>query len=60
MPAIIQLIALVAGVAAVFLIRKRYPKITTMEMAVIIALYFALVLLFTDPVVNFLFRKFAD
>lgn len=59
MIAVIQLVALVAGVAAVFLIRKRYPKISSTEMAIIIVLYLALVLLFTDPVVNFFFRKFS-
>lgn len=55
---LVHLIALIAGVAAVLLIRKRYTKISSMEVAIIIVLYFALVLLFTDPVVNFFFKKF--
>lgn len=55
---LVHLIALIAGVVAVFLIRKRYTKISSMEVAIIIVLYFALVLLFTDPVVNFFFKKF--
>jgi len=54
----VHLIALIAGVVAVLLIRKRYTKISSMEVAIIIFLYFALVLLFTDPVVNFFFKKF--
>ena len=55
---LVHLLALIAGVAAVFLIRKKYTRISAMEMALIIVLYFALVLLFTDPVVNFFFKKF--
>ncbi len=55
---LVHLIVLVAGVVAVFLIRKKYPKISSTELAIIIVLYFALVLLFTDPVVNFFFQKF--
>lgn len=55
---VVHAIALIAGIAAVFLIRKRYRKISSLETALILILYFALVLLFTDPVVNFFFRKF--
>ncbi len=54
---LVHLIALIAGVVAVFLIKKRYTKITTAEVAIIIILYFALVLLFTDPVVSFFFKR---
>jgi len=54
---LVHLIALIAGVVAVFLIKKRYTKISTTEVAIIIVLYFALVLLFTDPVVDFFFKR---
>jgi len=53
---LILLVFLIAGVVAVFLIRKRYPKISLMEMAIVIVLYVLLVLLFTDPVVNYFKR----
>lgn len=53
---LIHLVFLIAGVVAVFLIRKRYPKISLMEMAIVIVLYVLLVLLFTDPVVNYFKR----
>lgn len=57
---LIHLAFLIAGIVAVFLIRKRYPKISSMEMAIVIVLYLFLVLLFTDPVVNYFFNKFMD
>ncbi len=55
---IVHVIALVAGIAVVFLIRKRYTRISTTELAIIIILYVVLVLLFTDPIVDFILKKF--
>lgn len=49
----IHLIALAAGIAVLLLIRKRYPGIKSKELAIIIFLYIVLVVLFTEPVVNF-------
>jgi len=49
---IVHVFALIAGILAIFYIRKKYSKITTAELVIIIVLYAALVLLFTDPVVN--------
>jgi hypothetical protein len=49
---LMHLIALIAGIILILLIRRRYRKISTTELAVIIALYAALVLLFTEPIVN--------
>lgn len=57
---LVHLVFLIAGIIAVFLIRKRYPKISSMEMATVIVLYLFLVFLFTDPVVNYFFNKFMD
>jgi hypothetical protein len=54
---LVHLLALIAGVAAIFFIKKKYTRISAIEMALIIILYFALVLLFTEPVVNFVFNK---
>ncbi|MEN6463676.1 MAG: hypothetical protein ABFD62_00700 [Syntrophaceae bacterium] len=50
---IMHLIALVAGIVVLLLIRKRYPGISSKELAIIIFLYIILVFLFTEPVVNF-------
>lgn len=47
-------VALIAGLVVLFLIRKKYPGISSVELGIIIGLYVILVLLFTDPVVNFL------
>jgi hypothetical protein len=49
---ILHVFALIAGIIAIFFIRKKYRGITTTELVLIIVLYTALVLLFTDPVVN--------
>ncbi len=50
---IMHLIALVAGIVVLLLIRKRYPGISSKELAIIIFLYIILVFIFTEPVVNF-------
>jgi hypothetical protein len=49
---LMHLIALIAGIILILFIRRRYRKISTTELALIIALYVALVFLFTVPVVN--------
>ena len=49
---LMHLIALIAGIILILLIRRRYRKISTTELALIIALYVVLVFLFTVPVVN--------
>lgn len=54
---VIHLIALIAGIIVILLIRRRYPEISTKEITVIIVLYIVLVFLFTEPLVN-LINKF--
>ena len=53
---LLHLIALVAGLVVILLIRKRYRRIRAMELAVAMVLYAVLVLLFTEPVVNLVKR----
>jgi len=53
---LLHLIALVAGLVVILLIRKRYRRIRAMELAVAMFLYAVLVLLFTEPVVNLVKR----
>ncbi len=55
---LLSLVYLAIGITVIFLIRKKYPKITNKELAAIIALYVVLVLLFTDPVIEALNRYF--
>jgi len=47
-----QLVAFIVGCFVIFLIRKQFPKIRTIELIVILVLYAALVILFTDPIVK--------
>jgi Ca2+/Na+ antiporter len=47
-----HLIALLAGIIIILFIRRRYRKIRTTELVIIIVLYAVFVLLFTAPVVN--------
>ena len=49
---LVHLIALLAGIIIILLIRKKYPKMRKTELIGIIILYVALVLIFTEPVVN--------
>ena len=53
---VVHLIALMAGIMVILFIRRKYPKITTKEVAVIIVLYVLLVVLFTEPIVNLIYR----
>jgi hypothetical protein len=53
-----HLIALIAGIIVIFSIRRRYRKIKTKELVIIIALYVVLVLLFTEPIVNLIKKLF--
>ncbi len=52
----IHLIALVVGGIALFIIKRKYQKLRIIELIIIFILYFILVALFTDPVLN-LVRK---
>jgi uncharacterized membrane protein YoaK (UPF0700 family) len=51
-----HLIAFIAGLVVILLIRRRYRRISAMELAVAVVLYAILVLLFTEPVVNLVKR----
>lgn len=48
----VHLIALIAGGIIVFMVNKKYEKITSTEIILILVLYASLVVLFTEPVVN--------
>jgi len=48
----VHLIALIAGGIIVFMVNKKYEKITSTEIILILILYASLVVLFTEPVVN--------
>lgn len=52
----VHLIALVAGGLIVFMVHKKYEKITAKEIILIMVLYACLVVLFTEPVVNLIKR----
>ena len=47
-----QLVALIAGIIAILLIRKKYRKFSAIELAFIIVLWVVLVLLFTESFIN--------
>ena len=49
---LLHLIAFIAGIVLILLIRRRYRRISVMELAVVVLLYAILVLLFTEPIVN--------
>lgn len=49
---LVQLLAFIAGVLLILLIRRRYSKITKVEFIAVIILYALLVLLFTEPVID--------
>ena len=53
---LLHLIALVAGLVVILLIRKRYRRISATELTVVVVLYAILVLLFTEPIVNLVKR----
>jgi hypothetical protein len=48
----IHLIALVVGSIILFMVKRKYQKIRIVELIIIFILYFILVALFTDPVLN--------
>lgn len=48
----IHLIALVVGGIILFMIKRKYQKLRIIELIIIFILYFILVALFTDPVLN--------
>jgi hypothetical protein len=48
----IHLIALVVGSIILFMVKRKYQKIRIIELIIIFILYFILVALFTDPVLN--------
>jgi len=51
-----QVIALAAGCVLLWFIRKKYQKISTTEVILILVLYTAMVVLFTDPIINMVKR----
>lgn len=53
---LLHLIAFVAGLVVILLIRKRYRRISATELTVVVVLYAILVLLFTEPIVNLVKR----
>ena len=48
----VHLIALVIGGIILFIIKRKYQKIRIIELIIIFILYFILVALFTEPVLN--------
>jgi hypothetical protein len=48
----IHLMALVVGGIALFMVKRKYQKMRIIELTIIFILYFILVALFTDPVLN--------
>jgi hypothetical protein len=48
----IHLIALVVGGIIILMVKRKYKKIRISELILILILYFILVFLFTDPVLN--------
>jgi hypothetical protein len=48
----IHLIALVVGGIILFMVKRKYKKMRVIELTIIFILYFILVALFTDPVLN--------
>jgi hypothetical protein len=52
----IHLIALVVGVFIILMVKRKYKKLRIIELIVILILYFILVLLFTEPVLNLIKR----
>jgi hypothetical protein len=53
----LHLLALVLGAIILFIVKRKYQKIRIIELFIIFILYFILVALFTEPVLN-LVRKF--
>jgi hypothetical protein len=51
-----HLIALIAGGIILFMLKRKYPKISILELIIISILYVLLVVLFTAPAQDF-FRK---
>jgi len=52
----VHFLVLIFGILVIWLIRRKYRKIKPMEFTVIIILYVLLVLLFTEPIVNWIRR----
>lgn len=48
----IHLIALVVGGVILFVVKRKYQKMRIIELIIIFILYFILVALFTEPVLN--------
>lgn len=48
----IHVIALVVGSIILFMVKRKYRKLRIIELIIIFILYFILVALFTDPVLN--------
>lgn len=50
----IHIVVFLTGILVIWLIRRKYRKITPMELTVIFVLYALLVLLYTEPVVSWI------
>jgi len=48
----VHMIALIIGGIILFMVKRRYQKIRIIELIIIFILYFVLVALFTEPVLN--------
>lgn len=52
----VHLFALIAGGFIVFMVNRKYNKMTSTEIILILVLFASLVILFTEPVVNLIKR----
>ncbi|OGP66913.1 MAG: hypothetical protein A2W27_08775 [Deltaproteobacteria bacterium RBG_16_44_11] len=48
----VHLIALIVGCIILFMVKRKYQKIRIIELIIVFILYFILVALFTEPVLN--------
>ncbi len=48
----IHLTAFIAGAIIILMVKRKYKKLRIIELVLILILYFVLVLLFTEPVLN--------
>lgn len=51
---IIHILVIIAGIALLVFVKNKYPRVRTIELIVVFILFLALVLIFTEPGMDFL------
>ena len=51
---LLHVIVIIAGIILLVFVKKKYPRVRTIELIIVFILFFILVLIFTEPGMDFL------